>query len=167
MLCAKCQKQNATVHYTIIDGAKFEKVDLCVECALPILREEKSLQVKKIRSLFKLTPEKPGSWAKQLPRMEENISYPIEAYEFVSEALDFCAGEASGREVLDAIGELAIRKFGRQSKAVLRGWKILRTEDFGEIVFTLIDTEKMRKRFRVSREDFQNGFNFDDAFPEK
>jgi uncharacterized repeat protein (TIGR04138 family) len=131
------------------------------------MREEKSVQVRKIKRLFHHTPEMSGGWVSGTPDPEENRGYPIEAYEFVSEALDFCAGEASGREVLDAIGELAIRKFGRRAKAVLRRWKILRTEDFGEIVFALIDTEMMRKRFRVSREEFQNRFNFDEAFPEK
>jgi uncharacterized repeat protein (TIGR04138 family) len=69
--------------------------------------------------------------------------------------------------LLEAIRELALKKFGKRAKAALAEWKIFRTEDFGEIVFDLIDAELLSKQPEESKEDFKNGFNFDEAFPEK
>jgi uncharacterized repeat protein (TIGR04138 family) len=182
MLCAKCQKRNATVHHTIIDGDKLEKIDLCVACAGPILREEKSVQVAKLLNVFHVKSEmnlfKPESEMSRTAcdtlaePIDPKAGYPLEAYEFVGEALDFCqsAGAISGRELLDSIRVLALRKFGTEAKAVLGNWKIFATEDFWNIIavsIALSGTELLAKRFQGSLEEFQNGFNFDKAFPEE
>lgn len=182
MLCAKCQNRQATVHHTIIDGDKLEKVDLCIACAGPILHEEKSVQLAKLLNFFHAKSEmnlfKPES---ELSRtafdtiaepIDPNAGYPLEAYEFVGEALDFCqdAGAVSGRELLDSIRVLALRKFGTGAKTVLGSWKIFTTEDFWNIIavsIALSGTERLAKRFRGSLEEFQNGFDFDEAFPQK
>jgi len=166
MLCAKCHEREATVYHTVIAGDNFEKIDLCVTCAGPLIREEKSIQVTRV---FHHAPARSGEFVIGLPGLpDETSGYPIEAYEFVSEALDFCHDEwpVSGREWLDSIRLLAVRKFGGKAKSVFRNWKIHGTKDFGEIIFSLIDTEQLKKRFKGSREEFENGFDFDEAFPE-
>jgi uncharacterized repeat protein (TIGR04138 family) len=43
-------------------------------------------------------------------------------------------------------------------------WNIRRTEDFGELVFNLVDADLMRKTETDSREDFKDGFDFEEAF---
>jgi len=35
MLCAKCQKNEATIHFTTVVGTEEETVDLCKDCAPP------------------------------------------------------------------------------------------------------------------------------------
>lgn len=42
---------------------------------------------------------------------------------------------------------------------------IFKCEDFGEIVFNLVDAGLMAKSAEDTKEDFQNGFDFDTAFP--
>jgi uncharacterized repeat protein (TIGR04138 family) len=96
------------------------------------------------------------------------MRYPIEAYEFVLEALDnFHKGtHVSARVLMEAIRELTLEKFGKRAKAALAEWKIFQTEDFGEIVFEMVDVELLCKNPEDSKEDFQNRFDFDEEFPE-
>jgi uncharacterized repeat protein (TIGR04138 family) len=54
--------------------------------------------------------------------------------------------------------------YGYMSKTVLNSWGIRTTGDFGEIVFNLIKIGKMRKTPDDCREDFENVYDFDEAF---
>jgi uncharacterized repeat protein (TIGR04138 family) len=47
----------------------------------------------------------------------------------------------------------------------LNAWGIFKCEDFGEIVFNFIDAGLMTKSAEDDKKDFQNGFDFDTAFP--
>ena len=47
---------------------------------------------------------------------------------------------------------------------VLAEWGIRNCKDFGEIVFNMVETGLLAKTERDSREDFQNGYDFTDAF---
>ena len=167
MLCAKCQKREATVHLTLVDGEAMTKTDFCIECADPLIDREKRFE---LMELFEVLKSKmPGTFAEGVSF--EDVKHRLEAYEFVKEALadtlESCGfRHVSGRELLGGMRDLAIRKFGKQAKAVLAKWNIFRTEDFGEIVFEMIDGGLLTKRPRDSREDFRNGFDFDKAFPE-
>jgi uncharacterized repeat protein (TIGR04138 family) len=67
---------------------------------------------------------------------------------------------------LESIRGLAHEKFGKQAKTALTGWKIFRTDDFGEIVFEMVDAGFLAKTEDDSIEDFQNVYSFDEAFPE-
>ena len=108
--------------------------------------------------------------------------YALEAYEFVFEALDYthqalgrptadpAAGEepgpehhVTGQELVHGIRALALREFGRMARTVFRLWGVNRTDDFGEIVFNLIDAGLMSKTDRDRREDFQDLFDLDQA----
>ena len=72
----------------------------------------------------------------------------------------------SGQELLAGIRKLAYERWGALAPQVLRRWGVKRCEDFGEIVFAMVEDEKMqwRKRDCDRREDFANGFDFDTAF---
>ncbi len=47
---------------------------------------------------------------------------------------------------------------------VLRAWGITRTEDFGEIVFNLVESGKLGKTDEDSRDDFAGAYDFQTAF---
>lgn len=96
--------------------------------------------------------------------------YPAEAYGFVRAGLDFTVRRlerprhVSGEELLDGLREFALGEFGPMTKTVLNGWGITRTEDFGEIVFNLVDAGLLGQTDEDDRADFANGYDFDEAF---
>ena len=69
--------------------------------------------------------------------------------------------------MLESILELAKAQFGYLAKTTLNSWGITRTEDFGEIVFTLVEHELMGSTEEDSKDDFKDGYNFTEAFEEK
>ena len=101
--------------------------------------------------------------------------YQRDAYLFVKDALDHTQklvikenkGElrhVSGQELLGGIREYALAQFGPMTKMVFEEWGIKRCEDFGEIVFNMVEIGLLGKTDKDSREDFANGYDFDDAF---
>ena len=103
--------------------------------------------------------------------------YAYEAYEFVFAALthtqnklgrtpqEDVSGEAQhhvrGPELLDGIRDLALREFGLMARTVFRCWGIEKTDDFGEIVFNLVEATLMSKTNEDSRRDFQGVYDLD------
>lgn len=111
---------------------------------------------------------------------ERNGRYPAEAFEFVMEALGHAqrmfdksgprAGEQAepdhhitGRELLEGICDLARREFGLMAPVVFERWGVQRTDDFGEIVFALINANALSKNDSDRLEDFQNVFDLERA----
>ena len=101
--------------------------------------------------------------------------YPSEAYAFVREALDFTTKmfnrpaenqkkHVTGPELLDGIRDYAIQEFGPMTSTVFKTWNIGRTEDFGEIVFNLVESGLLGKTDTDKREDFANGYDFTNTF---
>jgi len=91
--------------------------------------------------------------------------YAPEAYNFVYEALDWTLrqlrGEptstgihVSGPELLEGIRQYALSKFGPLGATVFATWGIARTDDWGEIVFNLIEHDLMGNQESDRREDF-------------
>lgn len=108
--------------------------------------------------------------------------YDYHAYEFVFEALEFTAerlgrGSAdeagpaevpasrhvSGRELLEGICDLARREFGLMAPTVFRLWGVERTDDFGEIVFNLVEAGLMSKTDQDDRADFRQVFDLGES----
>jgi uncharacterized repeat protein (TIGR04138 family) len=101
--------------------------------------------------------------------------YHREAYLFVRDGLDYTqktigkdtrgrVRHVTGQELTVGIREYALQQFGPMAKTVLEDWGIHRCEDFGEIVFNMIDVGWLAKTSKDSRADFANGYDFDDAF---
>jgi uncharacterized repeat protein (TIGR04138 family) len=100
--------------------------------------------------------------------------YPAEAYFFVQEALQHTQRalgrhktedkHVGGRELLAGIRDYALKSFGPMVPTVLGEWGIHRCEDFGEIVFNMIEHNLATKRATDSREDFRAGYDFDEVF---
>ncbi len=70
----------------------------------------------------------------------------------------------SGEELCWAFREYARRRWGLLAKLVLGRWNIKTTEDFGRIVFALVDHEFMQKESHDTMADFVAVYDFDHAF---
>ncbi len=104
--------------------------------------------------------------------------YPEPAFNFVRDGLAHAAsmvqsGEPgsgtptthiSGQQLCLALRSLAIDRFGMLAGAVLRKWGIERTDDFGVIVYAMIDRGEIRQSASDQPEDFTRVFEFDEAF---
>lgn len=70
----------------------------------------------------------------------------------------------TGQELCIGLRDYAVDCFGVLALTVLEQWGIRRTEDFGRIVFAMIDAGFLRKTAEDSLEDFVGVFEFDEAF---
>ena len=101
--------------------------------------------------------------------------YPRDGYLFVREALDYTQKgiikenrgqlrHVSGQELLGGIREFALSQFGPMTGTVLEEWGIRKCEDFGEIVFNMVEAGLLAKTEQDSRQDFRGGYDFETAF---
>jgi uncharacterized repeat protein (TIGR04138 family) len=100
--------------------------------------------------------------------------YHAEAYLFMQQAIHHtqkslgrqskAQRHVAGKELLEGIRECALATYGPMTPTVLAEWGIRSCEDFGEIVFNLIDHGQATQSETDSREDFKDGYEFDDAF---
>ncbi len=70
----------------------------------------------------------------------------------------------SGQELLDGIREYALDQYGPMAYFTLGSWGINRCEDFGEIVFNLIEYGVFSKNDEDSKDDFSATNTFEEAF---
>jgi uncharacterized repeat protein (TIGR04138 family) len=102
--------------------------------------------------------------------LERDRRYTKEAYRFVREALEFTRiwmdrkGHVTGQELLEGIRKYALDQFGPMSRTVLNFWGINNCEDFGWIVFNLVEQKVLAKTPKDSIDDFRNGYDFEEAF---
>ena len=114
----------------------------------------------------------------------EDRRYTADAYFFVFEALNYAQRalgmgtpkrgdrrpreeadrHLTGQQLCEAIRLFALEQYGYMAKCVLNSWGVKCTGDFGEIVFNLIRVEQMRKTPQDKREDFDDNFDFEEAF---
>lgn len=108
--------------------------------------------------------------------------YPPEAFEFVRRGLahtvEVVHGEGaaggepgpdenrhvSGQQLCLGLKDFAIRQYGMLARTVLGRWGIQRTDDFGRIVFAMVDAGLMRKTDEDTLEDFRGVYDFGEAF---
>ena len=98
-----------------------------------------------------------------------------DAYHFVREALDHTQKtivkenkgqmrHVSGQELLGGIREFALAQFGPMTITVLEEWGVRQCKDFGDIVFNMVETGWLAKTEKDTRDDFQEGYDFVEAF---
>jgi uncharacterized repeat protein (TIGR04138 family) len=101
--------------------------------------------------------------------------YAREAYFFVREALDHTQKtigkdnrgvirHVSGQELLAGIRDYALSQFGPMAMMVLEEWGVRTCEDFGEIVFNMVEFGVLAKTDKDTRADFAGGYEFHEAF---
>jgi uncharacterized repeat protein (TIGR04138 family) len=170
MLCNKCNERTATIHLTQTAGDKVTKLDLCEVCGKEFVDLARSGD--RSQNRVPIISEVEQIVDSVIAR---DSRYTKAAYFFMHEGMikarkkhfgSACVpGNISGAELLESLRELAIETFGAQAKARLNGWGIFKCEDFGEMVFNLVEAGLMAKSAEDDRKDFQNGFDFDTAFP--
>lgn len=111
---------------------------------------------------------------RMLKKIEEilakNPGYKFEAYSFVMAGLHSTVSKlaqprhVTGRELCEGLRGYAFEQFGPMARTVLEYWGIRSTEDFGKIVFLLIEAELLRKTEEDSVGDFEKVFDFNQAF---
>jgi len=70
----------------------------------------------------------------------------------------------SGEELLIGIQEYALEQFGLLTMTVFKVWGIHSTDDFGRMVFELIERGEMRKTEHDELEDFFGVYDFQQVF---
>ena len=70
----------------------------------------------------------------------------------------------TAQQLLEGARALARERYGFLGAVVLKQMGIHFSEDFGEIVYQLIDLGLLQKLPSDSKEDFKNGFSLDEAF---
>ena len=107
--------------------------------------------------------------------LAKDSRYARDAYAFVRESLDFTqktigkenrgqVRHITGQELLDGIRQFALNQFGPMAVTVLEEWGVRNSRDFGEIVFNMVEIELLAKTEKDTRDDFNNGYDFTDAF---
>lgn len=92
------------------------------------------------------------------------------AYLFVLRGLEHARhrlqreGHVSGQELTESIRLLAIAEFGPTAKIVLNGWGVEATEDFGRMVFQMIEGGLLSKTEEDTIDDFHDRFDFETEF---
>ena len=112
-------------------------------------------------------------------KQARRLRYHSQAYRFVSAALPYAqkilnrtfsanmddeSAHITGPELLEGIRHFALENFGLLTLAVFHRWGIRSTDDFGRIVFELIDRGELRKTDRDHITDFYGVYDFDDVF---
>ena len=108
--------------------------------------------------------------------------YPLEAYQFIREGLEYSVGRVqagtrdfqgssagegnhvTGQQLCMGLLDFAIARYGMLAPAVLERWRIQRTDDFGRMVFAMIDVGIMAKTPSDSIEDFRSVYDFAEVF---
>lgn len=114
--------------------------------------------------------------------------FPEEAFDFVRDGLRFTVetlhgpaegGETeaaaaggvvderrhvSGQQLCLGLRTYAVERYGLLAGTVLGRWGLKRTDDFGTIVYAMIDRGDLRASERDSIEDFKGVFDFAEAF---
>jgi uncharacterized repeat protein (TIGR04138 family) len=70
----------------------------------------------------------------------------------------------SGQQLCLGLRDYAIRKYGMLARTVLARWGVHATDDFGRIVFAMIETGLLRKSERDTISDFRSVYDFSEAF---
>ncbi len=101
--------------------------------------------------------------------------YARDCYLFIREALDHTQKtigkdnrgrirHVSGQELLGGIRDYALAQFGPMAITVLEEWGIHQCQDFGNMVFNMVEIGLLAKTEKDSQADFEDGYDFYEAF---
>ncbi len=101
---------------------------------------------------------------------DKDPRYKEGAYSFVMESLTFTQKKfrsikhVSGTELLEGIKQLLVKKFGPMTMTVLTHWGIKETEDFGNVVFNLVENKVLSKTEDDDIQSFRDVYDFEKVF---
>ena len=168
MLCKECHQREAKIHLTQIVGEKMTKFDLCQVCGQRFLGSINS-------SRMDFNEVATDNVLNAI--VSRDARYTKDAYLFALEGCQniwekqYAAGDlsvthVSGGSLLEAFRKHALTLFGREAKSMLNARGIFNCEDFGEVVFNLVDAGLLLGRAEDTKDDFRGGYDFEMAFPE-
>ncbi len=112
--------------------------------------------------------------------LREDATYPRSAYNLLPAALDYTVrhvhqkrreqgGEdrpehVTGKQLAEGFREYMISTYGPFAKDILDDLQIKRTRDIGELVYNLIRVGAFGRTEKDRIEDFDNVYDFEDAF---
>lgn len=112
--------------------------------------------------------------AEFLHRIEELAErkgrYRPEAYFWILRALEYTRrhlrrpGHVSGQELVEGTRLLALDEYGPMAYSVFQFWRLSSTEDFGRIVFDLVEEGLLSRQEQDRLEDFAGGYDFAQTF---
>lgn len=70
----------------------------------------------------------------------------------------------TGQQLCLGLRDLALNRYGLLAGTVLSRWGLKKTEDFGTIVYAMIDRKEFRAGDRDSYDDFKGVYDFTEAF---
>jgi len=122
-----------------------------------------------------LIAAKPVNWKRMMTCAGP---YPVEAFHFVREGLGFTSQRIhagmqdqpeadrhiSGQQLCIGLRDFAIQQYGLLAPTVLQHWNVHRTDDFGRIVFSMIEEGMMSKTSDDNMDDFRAVYDFEEAF---
>ena len=108
-------------------------------------------------------------------RLATDVRFHRDADLFMREALDFTqklvsrenqgkGRHVTGQELLDGLRQYALQQFGPMTTTVFEEWGIRNCQNFGEIVFNMVEIGLLAKTEKDTRDDFQSGYDFTEAF---
>ena len=113
-------------------------------------------------------------WMREIARKDGR--YAPEAFRFLVESLSYAiqlagkehaegpARHVTGQELLAGMRAFGTELFGPLAAQVWRSWGVHTTLDWGNMVFRMVEEEKLSRNEEDSIEDFRDGFDFDEAF---
>ena len=94
--------------------------------------------------------------------------YDGRAYALLMDVVHYLSGEAdkhvSGEEILDEFKERALDQYGPIAYTVLTEWGLTCTEDIGEMMFNLTESERIHRDENDTPESFSGGYDFKETF---
>lgn len=121
------------------------------------------------------------TWNRIKEIIKKDPRYSMQAYQFVFEALDYTTNmlgknqqkttdvdrHVTGKQLMEGIRKYALKQFGFMALTVFDQWGIKQDEDFGNIVFNLVESGLMGKTETDSRDDFKNIYDLKKVFEEE
>lgn len=102
--------------------------------------------------------------------LENDARFPLDAYLLVNDGLQH-AYKLTGRkshitaaELLEAIRDLMIARYGLLAKSVLHSWGINSTDDIGQVVLNLVNAGLIPKEEAEGVEKFHAVYDFEEVF---
>lgn len=120
--------------------------------------------------------------ANELTAVARTTKYPTDAFEFVQRGLEYTVNRThkkppagkleqdppsrhvTGQDLCEGLRLYAIAQYGLLARTVLRRWHVTTSQDFGRIVFAMVDAGLMHKTPDDSLDDFTDVFDFAQAF---
>ena len=137
--------------------------------------------VARVCYISEMPPKEPGPEKSIEQIVREVGAYPVEAFDFVQRGLQYTVEKmhgatkvqstkvsrhVTGQDLCEGLRQFALMQWGLLAGTVLKRWNVRRTDDFGRIVFAMVDNRWMQKTEHDNIDDFRDVFDFASAFEE-